>query len=102
MKRKRKKKSDSGEKRKRILQKYARMHAAAHYEDANRKFHDDMLEDIEKSKASDEMLESIGSDGGVGSSSSLSPVLLGVSRRGIFQFWRFDFERWWWYCNDRK
>ena len=33
---------------------------------------------------------------------ALAAVLLGVSRRGIFQFWQFDFERWWWYCNDRK
>ena len=79
-----KKKSDGGEKRKRILQKYARMHAAAHYEDANRKFHDDMLEDIEKSKASDEMLESVGSDGGVGSSSSLSPQSSSEFRGGGF------------------
>ena len=79
-----KKKSDGGEKRKRILQKYARMHAAAHYEDANRKFHDDMLEDIEKSKASDEMLESVGNDGGVGSSSSLSPQSSSEFRGGGF------------------
>ena len=79
-----KKKSDGGEKLKRILQKYARMHAAAHYEDVNRKFHDDMLEDIEKSKASDEMLESIGSDGGVGSSSSLSPQSSSEFRGGGF------------------
>ena len=79
-----KKKSDGGEKRKRILLKYARMHAAAHYEDANRKFHDDMLEDIEKSKASDEMLESVGSDGGVGSSSSLSPQSSSEFRGGGF------------------
>ena len=79
-----KEKSDGGEKRKRILQKYARMHAAAHYEDANRKFHDDMLEDIEKSKASDEMLESVGSDGGVGSSSSLSPQSSSEFRGGGF------------------
>ncbi|CAL6411472.1 unnamed protein product [Bathycoccus prasinos] len=64
--------------------KYARMHAAAHYEDANRKFHDDMLEDIEKSKASDEMLESVGSDGGVGSSSSLSPQSSSEFRGGGF------------------
>ncbi|CAL6329953.1 unnamed protein product [Bathycoccus prasinos] len=79
-----KKKSDGGEKRKRILQKYARMHAAAHYEDVNRKFHDDMLEDIEKSKASDEMLESVGNDGGVGSSSSLSPQSSSEFRGGGF------------------
>ena len=79
-----KKKSDGGEKLKRILQKYARMHAAAHYEDVNRKFHDDMLEDIEKSKASDEMLESVGSHGGVGSSSSLSPQSSSEFRGGGF------------------
>jgi hypothetical protein len=43
-----------------------------------------MLEDIEKSKASDEMLESIGSDGGVGSSSSLSPQSSSEFRGGGF------------------
>ena len=43
------------------------MHAAAHYENMNRKFRDEMLEDIVRNKATDEALES------GGSTSSLSP-----------------------------
>ena len=71
----------------RIIREYARMHAAAHYENTNRKFRDEMLEDIVRNKATDEALESGGS-----TSSFIAAVLLGVSN-WIFQLWWFEFER---------
>jgi len=72
-------------KRKRTLREYARMHAAAHFDSTNKKFHDEMLKDIEKNKENDEMLESVGS-GGTGSASSLSPQSSSEFRAGFFNF----------------
>ena len=68
------------EKTVRIIREYARMHAAAHYENMNRKFRDEMLEDIVKNKAMDEALES------GGSTSSLSPQSSSEFRAGFFNF----------------
>ena len=68
------------EKTVRIIREYARMHAAAHYENMNRKFRDEMLEDIVKNKAMDEALES------GGSTSSLSPQSSSEFRAGFFKF----------------
>ena len=64
----------------RIIREYARMHAAAHYENTNRKFRDEMLEDIVRNKATDEALES------GGSTSSLSPQSSSEFRAGFFNF----------------
>ena len=68
------------EKTVRIIREYARMHAAAHYENMNRKFRDEMLEDIVKNKAMDEALEY------GGSTSSLSPQSSSEFRAGFFNF----------------
>jgi len=68
------------EKTVRIIREYARMHAAAHYENTNRKFRDEMLEDIVRNKATDEALES------GGSTSSLSPQSSSEFRTGFFNF----------------
>ena len=68
------------EKTVRIIREYARMHAAAHYENMNRKFRDEMLEDMVKNKTMDETLES------GGSTSSLSPQSSSEFRAGFFNF----------------
>ena len=69
----------------RIIREYARMHAAAHYENTNRKFRDEMLEDIVRNKATDEALES-------GGRPPFIAAVPGVSN-WIFQLWWFEFER---------